>query len=306
MEPEKNPFEKLYEAHISFLKWSVGIASIVITIIVSVAIGFTYSTNREYQAAMKERTTEMTLDVKNAADESKKLVANAKEEMLSKLGSVDESARNEARLAASLKVEEEFSRSNIGSLIEKVAENKLKNEYDYVLKRRMKEFYSAMDAQTIEMSDIIVAAERIGSGDRKYLTFLDSLRYKAGSLSLRQMAESTYLRKVQDYKNFYIDTNTMQDSVLLTSYSFVQGYDPKKSKIQMDTLLHGMIVSMNTSKDLNLVAINFTALSKIANKNFEMFDFATVNEWYTKEYPSAKQAMIDLYKRRKLYPRLSD
>lgn len=189
-------------------------------------------------------------------------------------------------MSASEKVQEILAdNNNIRKIIEETAQTKLYARLDYLLDKQIKEAEDILEEHILIVPQLISATDRIRVGSRPALVYLDSIRRHATRESVRDLAETMYDLKREDYYNAYssrIDTAlyvTMRMTaekplfphplLMEISDNYKEWQDPAKPK----KILNKLVDIIRNDNDLNMVAIAFLIIDKWYGIELELFDF---------------------------------
>lgn len=303
---EFNIYEKLhYDKHLEFLKWSVGISGTFITLIVGVALYFTYNNVKDYKDEFKQNMGGIKSDIKeikiesiNTIHETKKEVDQQrdrlKDEINKEIPIIKEDAENLALNAVRKTISEEFESNNIRGLIERTADERLNSQVGTILENKIKSASKDIDEQTKAVATLSVALDQIRAGDRRWFMIVDSIKTNHPLSIIRELAFTLQNQKISDYgKSIEWYNKKTDNKVTLPTYgdlTYLKGFD---------SLLYSIVDIINTSLDLNKVAMAFKVLNKIADQQFKMFDFMSVKIWFKNDYIKNQKLIKEYFETQK-------
>ncbi len=277
-----NEFKKI----VNLFRLIVIIVTTGLTILVSVALVVSYKDVASMRTDLRNQTNDMKLEISSLKEFSQKEIKNAQDYSIQQIRIIKEDATTQAKLSAILKIQEIFEDNKmIREMIEETAEEKLYEKLNDILDEQISETEEIFRSQVQIIPDLISASDRIRAGSRKALEFVDSLRMHAESKNVKELAESIFQSKKEDYENTYKEdinellTNTMsmKKNALYFSLPYTLAIekdlknwqDPEKKNDIISTL----IKTIREDDNLNKIAVSFFILEKWTEIDFELFNF---------------------------------
>lgn len=284
-------YERLhYDKHISFFKWMMSIAGLILTGIVGVILSMTWGNMKEYREESRKDMAEMKNDIKELRNESMNTIKDTKEQLYKQVPAIRDEAQTMALIAVRKSIEQQFETQNIRLLVEQTAEQKLGSQANVMIEKYLKKASKNIDEQTKIVTELIFATDQIRNGFRKGYRILDSLRNFHELELVRNMASDLLKRKETDYEIAQNNINTDKDSVLL-----IPAYGDSTIRKDPNLIIGRLINTINKDEDLNTVALSVTALRKLTDIKFDLFDFLRINIWYIREFPKQKNEIKKIF-----------
>lgn len=258
-----------------------------LTILVTAALIVSYKDVASMRTDLRNQASDMKEEIAALKSYSQTEIKNAQDYSIRQINITKEEALTQAKLSANLKIQEIFEDNRrIREMIEETAEKKLYTRLNEILDMQLLETEEILKSQVKVIPSLISATDRIRVGSREALEYVDSLRLNAERKSVRELAETIFQLKKEDYFNVFnseVDTaisvvNKMNDPKVFLSYPLLLKYErdyrnwqnPEKREI----ILSKIILEIRNGQDLNEIAIAFLLLIKWGKYDIEFFDFA--------------------------------
>ncbi len=265
-----------YEKLISYFKYLVTITGTAITIIVAVALYFTYSNMIELKNEVRESSKEYKETIKEFNDYAQNAIDQTQNQTNKQISLISTEAKQLALTAAKEKIEQTFESENINKLIEDAAERKLEKEIDLIVNKKLNDANKIIDEQLNIIPNLILYSDNVRQGDRKAFEFLDSLYRNSNNEKIKELTKSIIDGKTKDYDESII--SIINELKLKSPFDLLFGVE-KKSLINQDTsiMINNLIDYINKSNDLNEIAKSFYILRHL-EVDIQTFDFQKLNE----------------------------
>lgn len=309
-EVPKNFDRDHYNHLISYIKWMLGFAGVVITAILGIITYSTYASVQDYKKDVKETMTEIKDALKetkaeylNTLKDIKKdastQVDNLEQQVKEEIPGIKESAENLAMTSVRKTLTEQFEERNIRALISQTADEQLQGQVGLIFEQKIKQRTREIDDQTTAVANLSVAIDRITSRERKWLDTLMSIQQYHRLQIIRNLASTLMQQKINDFKiRFKYDQNlNSHDTVVWIPIS----HSGNKKINSVDSLVRVLVKDISTQEDLIDIACDFITLSKISGKAFDLYDFASVSKWFKSEYPNAAKKTENQFFERHFY-----
>jgi len=261
----KSEEQRHYENLIRYFKYLVTITIAAITILVGVGIFFTYQNISDARQEVTKNLSEINNNVRDVTEKSLRSFENLQRQAREEVRNFKEDIRNYALNETKIKVAEAFEENKIRRLIEITAVEKLKKNLNSIVEKQMK-----------IVPTLILAVDKIRSGNRRGLVLLDSLRNQNKDPFIRDLANKSFNEKERDYKKFYSSyANNKTLKYLIERFHLDSNISVKDTL----SILKGIVSFIQSEKRLDNVARAISALNKISGRNFNMFDFKRINKW---------------------------
>jgi hypothetical protein len=272
--------EEKYEKLIGYFKYLITITGSAITIIVAVALYFTYNNLSDLRKEVKESTTEYKETIKEFNSYAQKAIDQTQTQSNNQIALISTEAKQLALTAAKEKIDQTFERENIDKLIEEAAERKLGKEIDVIVNKKLSEAIKITDEQLNIIPDLILSADKVRWGDRKALDYLDSIQRVTDNPKIKQLIKIIIGGKIVDYNNSI--TQIMSDLKYKSPIDLLSDND-KKLIINRDTtiMINNLIRFINNSNNLNDIAVAFLTLRNLG-VDIQTFEFEDLKKIKTK------------------------
>jgi hypothetical protein len=269
---EDNKYEKL----ISYFKYLVTVTGSAITIIVAVALYFTYNNLSELRNEVRESSIEYKETIKEFNDYAQNAIDQTQNQTNKQISLISTEAKQLALTAAKEKIEQTFESENINKLIEDAAERKLENEIDLIVNKKLSDANKIIDEQLNIIPNLILYTDNVRQGDRKAFEFLDSLYRNTNNEKIKELTKNIIAGKTKDYDEAI--TMTINELKFKSPFDLLLGVE-KNSIINQDTsiMINNLIDYINKSSDLNEIANSFYILRHLG-VDIQTFDFQKLKE----------------------------
>lgn len=293
-----NQFKQL----VNLAKLISGLVILGITIITSVAIFFSYSSISDIKEEVKSTTDEMKSDVKRFLQYSQNEVDRITKFSEKQVNYIKEDAIYNAQKSAEKEVEQFFKNDVvIESLVNNSAEQVLSN------------FENEVSDLTQALPDILLAIDNIRNGSKIGLEKIAYLAENSKNDLIKEISSRIFEEKKNDYYRIYnnkngslwgtkgIDTFLVKIEKDPSSYLAFAEFsnsgnihlvNAANSELWSDKnkteLIKRLIHNVNTSKDLNVIALSFFIVKEMTDINCELFDFNTFYD-LSKSYSIKKE-----------------
>ncbi|MGI4750774.1 MAG: hypothetical protein ACRYFB_09080 [Janthinobacterium lividum] len=299
-----------YESLASFLKWSVSITGTLIVVLASVAIYVSYSDRNAMREDYQKAITDFNTQIISLKNEEKETVKAIKSDALESLGSINSDAK-ETIIAVKGNLKDEITSTNYSTQNEllrikketnslaltetqKQVDNVFKSTkiQDIIENSAIKEIKqkvaSLVNTSTQNLTKINDAASKIRIGLPQGIDELRSYFIKPNNPTDSSYAKGLYDRIYNDYytirmkdttsikENFELIAGTKYTSFRIINNKFPSNENERKTlKFFID-----IIIDKENKYDLNSTVMAAIFLSKIANKNFNIFEPDAILKWY--------------------------
>ena len=278
---------------VNLFKLIVIVVTTGLTILVSVALIVSYKDVASMRIDLRNQASDMKEEIATLKQYSQTEIKNTQDYSISQINIIKEEAITQAKLSANLKIQEIFEDSKrIREMIEETAEKKLYIKLNDILDRQLLETEDILKSQIEIIPSLISATDRIRVGSREAMEYVDSLRLSADRKNVRELAETIYQLKKEDYFKFYdadvdsavVTVTTMNNPKVFLSHPLLLNYDKDYRNWQnpdkRNIILSRIVFQIRNGKDLNEIAIAFLLLKKWGNYNIELFDFKEFNKQF--------------------------
>lgn len=271
-----------YKSLISFLKYTITITGVCLTIIISVGIYFTYSSLNQMKDDIRIELKETKNDINNSLAQSRNEIKilndyassnvnEIKDIAENTLTFIKQDAKNTAIVTSKAKVEETFKENNIQELIENTAKNEISAKINQMIQDQIQKSNDKLVEVLDVMPDFMLAIDKFRFGNRNGLVFLDSIQKNSNNSQLVKIAEKIIQKKKLDYTSSYSDTkNKVMFGIL--------GIKENKQDTTCQAFESKLKYIILNDDDLTNVFYATTLLSKCLGKEIELFDFDYIRD----------------------------
>jgi len=195
-----------YKSLINLFKYLVAIVGIVITIITSVSVYYSYHSLNDLKSDVRSELEVMKDEIQSLKDYAETRIDKTQERANAQLGVIKDESRLLAINTTRNKVEESFNESNIQYLIEKTAEKKLSNKLGEIVEVQTSKIESTLRA--IPQVSAAYDRARWGWRDREHLDTLYSYSKNHPDKIIRSLANDYLIIKGLDYRIAFTEDHT--------------------------------------------------------------------------------------------------
>ncbi len=282
-----------YEHVLSFLKYGVSVISLMITILLSLGLAFTFNSVSDIRNELKEVKTEyksvvktyidQISDLKKDADktvaeiksDSKDAVLSTKEYSENELSRISNSTKQIALQETQAQLKEQFQTDKIQNLIQNQATKEIKSKV-----------LEIVSENTSNISDISDAASAMRIQRKEGQIRLSNYFAPGNNATDSLAAKKLYDKIYSDFYNAAVqehrDSNIPPDDTGGFSSENIElmknGFKPK-GHADFDRL-ENWVLNIKESTELYAISQSIFRLSKILNKDWEIFDTDSVYDWF--------------------------
>jgi hypothetical protein len=179
-----------------------------------------------------------------------------------------------------------FEEKNINDQIQKAAQEKISRITDKMIEQQITPKLEPLQKRILMIGQITESQARMRLGFRSGLDDLNAVISKSNDPDTLQFAKSTLTSTAEDFEETWVANHKGSGQ---SPFAYLQAYTNRPVLgWQSPQNLGGVVQYINTSKDLNLVAIAFLAFRELTGENVKMFDLDAVKKWCTSHEPRCK------------------
>lgn len=281
MEENKSNEQIHYESITNYFKYLVGITATAITILAGVAIFFTFNNISELRNEVKNNSVEIKEEITRNLKGVENEIGEVKSSAVSTIETIQRQANNEIESfknkiqtnvtdETKSRVDQAFEENSIRELVEKTAEEKLREQLDEIVKEQVQRSQENLEKQMKFVPIIILAVDKVRWGDRAGVEILDSLRNFENDPVIREQANKIYLEKMNDYNEVY--KTFWKDHSLK---NMVKNLEIKSEINEGDTLafMKELSIIVKESREIDRVVHAILAINLLTEQEIKVFDF---------------------------------
>jgi len=272
-----------------------------ITVVASVAIFFSYSSIKDIKEEVKTSTSELKSDVNRLLEYSQNEINRINQYSEKQINYIKDDAIYQAQKSAQKEVELYFKNDIVvKSLLHNTAQEVLSS------------FEKEVSDLTQALPDILLALDKIRNGNKTGLDRIVYLKQSSQNSLIKEIATKIFKEKKDDYHELYNNVTGIVWSGDIKKFLEKMENDPSSylafaslkndgsqrlsqaasselwSNKNKSALVEQLIHNVNSSVDLNLIALSFFVVKEITNINCELFDFVSFKK-NAKSYIIKKQ-----------------
>lgn len=252
---QKEDWQKFYEAHVATIMRTLQYAITAITVVAAFVTVATFTSIKELKDQYKADYEEIS---KNA----------------------NEAALNKAKEL----VIEKFETQEMQDYISKVASDSLKKISKLYFDRSTSILNDEILKLITTSVEISLSIDDIRFNDRRGISNLEKEINFPKNKQSGILAKVALDKKGRDYENYLSDKGINDDSKAYITLPF--GYT--NSQRGIDYFVSNLVDTIKLSQNLYNVSEAFSAVRKLTNKEFKMFDTKSIQDWYKNTYPKTK------------------
>jgi len=244
MPPVRNNYKEQYESLIAYFKTLVGWTYVAIAVVFAIAIGISF------------------FIIGNSLDDVKQKAS--------------ETVRETVKEETQKKVNDAFDKSNVDSLITKIAQREIDRLVEKTVKERFNELKGSQETDNTISAQIINAANAIKvghpSGVRDLYRIINN---KSINTTLRNSAQRELNNASED-----LELEVLRSDTSVASIVAQLGYEPDNApdnKIIIGKLVSG--IQQYQTQTPSALAVYFFGLNKFTGQHFPMLDMQSVEKW---------------------------
>lgn len=252
---QKEDWQKFYEAHVATIMRTLQYAITAITVVAAFVTVATFTSIKELKDQYKADYEEIS---KNA----------------------NEAALNKAKEL----VIEKFETQEMQDYISKVASDSLKKISKLYFDRSTSILNDEILKLITTSVEISLSIDDIRFNDRKGISNLEKEINFPKNKQSGILAKVALDKKGRDYENYLLEKGINDDSKAYITLPF--GHT--NSQRGIDYFVSNLVDTIKLSQNLYNVSEAFSAVRKLTNKEFKMFDTKSIQDWYKNTYPKTK------------------
>jgi hypothetical protein len=210
----------------------------------------------------------------------------------SNLKDIREDAKQEATRVATVEskaaVEKAFEEKNINDQIQKAAQQKIGAITDKMIEQQITPKLQPLQKRILMIGQITESQSRMRLGFRSGLDDLNTIISSTTDPDALQFAKNTLAITAEDFEVSWAETSSKAGGQ--TWFDFLKAYTnrPQTPGWKSPQTLGEVVGLVNTSKDLNVVALAFLAFRELTGEKVRMFDLRAVSNWCSSHQPKCK------------------
>lgn len=253
-----------------------------ITFLVTIGLYFSYKDMNSMRQEVSERSKEIASQLKEMRQQSQQEISSTQDYALKQIAMVREDARTTAMTSTKLYLEDIFSRGQVKTVIEDVAEQRIRRKLDEIVNSNINQFEGNLQERFKTTVRLNAAYDRIRWGERSEYDFVDSLRRFSRDTLVRNVALMIIESKTFDYDVAFKNDDTLFTKNKYTGLRQIFSeptdtifFHQKPSDSEIGEFLFERI---EKGKDLSEIYYCFLALPFFTDYKIRPFDFETFRE----------------------------